>query len=86
MVVTITSAGLVNVYADGRLAGSGQSAALRNVTRTSYFLGKSDYPSDSNWGSIDEAAIYNKILTADQISTHYLAGIGAGRLSTATTW
>ncbi|HEV8607062.1 MAG TPA: LamG domain-containing protein, partial [Tepidisphaeraceae bacterium] len=77
--VSITSAGNVLVYKNGRLIGSGASAPLRNVTRTSNFIGKSDSPTDAYWsGGIDEAAIYDKVLSADRISTHYLAATTSG--------
>ena len=79
VVVTITQSGSVLVYKNGRFAGSGQSAALRNVTRTSNFIGKSDYPADGFFaGSVDEAAIYDKVLTSDRIASHYYTATGQG--------
>src|SRR5205814_6268816 len=79
--VTITQSGSVLVYKNGRLVGSGQSAALRNVTRTSNFIGKSDYPADGFFaGGVDEAAMYDKVLTADRIATHYYTATGQGAL------
>jgi len=82
--VTITQSGSVLVYKNGRIVGSGQSAALRNVTRTSNFIGKSDYPSDAFFaGGVDEAAIYDKVLTADRIATHFYTATARALCSTA---
>src|SRR6185436_507042 len=81
VVVTITQSGAVTVYKNGRLAGGGQSAALRNVNRTSNFIGKSDYPADGFFaGSVDEAAIYDKVLSGDRVAAHFYSATGQGAL------
>ncbi|HEV8606351.1 MAG TPA: right-handed parallel beta-helix repeat-containing protein [Tepidisphaeraceae bacterium] len=81
LAVSITQSGSVQVYKNGRLVGSGQTAALRNVTRTSNTIGKSDYPTDAYFaGGIDEAAIYDKTLSADRIASHFYTATGQGAL------
>src|SRR5438046_9209498 len=83
LVVTITQSGLVTIYKKGRLASSGQSAGLRNVTRRSNFIGRSDYPADGFFaGSVDEAAIYDKAVGGARIATQHYKAAGAGDVVT----
>ncbi|HEV8608216.1 MAG TPA: right-handed parallel beta-helix repeat-containing protein, partial [Tepidisphaeraceae bacterium] len=77
--VTITAAGAVSIYWNGRLESTGNVNPIPNTTRNSNYIGRSNWATDPYYrGSIDEAAIYDKVLTVDRIATHYLAATGSG--------
>lgn len=66
------------IYIDGVLADTGSAASNLDVLGgASLYVGQGD-PGLSGWsrfdGVIDEVAIYNRALTADQVLAHYRAG------------
>ncbi|MBF0148058.1 MAG: LamG domain-containing protein [Magnetococcales bacterium] len=72
--VVTAGSGVVKIYLNGQLVGSGP---LDTAGNTSQGLAWGTGPSGTGivYGSLDELAYYyNKSLTADQISVHYLAG------------
>jgi RHS repeat-associated protein len=87
-VVATYDGATMRLYLDGVLAGQlASSRALDTlapllVGATLMDYGVSDYPGYF-YGSMDEASIYDKALTAAQIGEHYQAGLP---LATAQTW
>jgi hypothetical protein len=76
------AAGSVTIYVNGELSGSGSTrpSGLRTssspVTIGSKHLGNNPNYDGYFTGTIDEVAVYNYPLTADQISAHYAAAYG----------
>ncbi|HEV3340661.1 MAG TPA: LamG-like jellyroll fold domain-containing protein, partial [Pirellulales bacterium] len=68
--VTEDSAGDVTIYKNGQVVASGVTSVPLNVTRTAGYLGKSNFFGDDFAGSLDEAAIYNHVLSAARIQGH----------------
>ena len=78
-VATIAPNGAAAIYKNGRLVASGNINPLANVVRTSNYIGRSDWSTDPYYaGSVDEAAIYDKILTPDRIANHYYTATAQG--------
>ena len=66
--VTQTPAGLVTIYKDGLAVATGTTNAPAAATRTKNFLGRSNFAGDAYYaGRMDEAAFYDKVLTAAQV-------------------
>src|SRR5205814_4271790 len=66
--VSITAAGAVSVYWNGRLVTTGNVNPIPNATRNNNYIARSNWAVDPFYkGSIDEAAIYDKVLTSDRI-------------------
>jgi RHS repeat-associated protein len=73
---TLDPSGNVTLYKDGQVIATGASGLPNNITHTANFLGKSQYDADAYYaGGLDEAAIYNEALSADQVRSHFNAGI-----------
>lgn len=77
-VVTMDEAGNVVIYKDGFPAATGTVASLPTiVTRTSNFIGKSNWAADALYaGMIDDMRIYNYGLTADDVADLYADVVG----------
>ncbi|GIU70407.1 MAG: hypothetical protein KatS3mg002_1643 [Candidatus Woesearchaeota archaeon] len=74
LVATQNSTGHVKIYVNGILAGTGSTAIPQNVIRATSYIGKSNWVADSYFhGYIDELRIYNRTLSADEISAIYNA-------------
>jgi hypothetical protein len=74
-VVTFDGKSTVQIYLDGKLAGSGTTPMLN--TKTEFFgIGGSGYNTGyALWnGNIDEVAVYDYVLPADVIAQHYTIG------------
>ena len=65
------AAGGVTIYKNGQVVATGTSGIPRNLTRTSNFLGKSNWPDAMYSGGMDEVAFYDHSLTAQTIQDHY---------------
>ena len=66
--VTQTPAGLVTIYRDGLVVATGTTNFPADATRTKNYLGRSNFPTDAYFGGrMDEAAFYDKVLTAAQV-------------------
>ena len=71
-VFTQDSSGKVNIYRNGfTTQDEGYIAPLGNISRTENFIGKGQDPTSRFMGSLDNVAIYNKVLTFDQAKQHY---------------
>jgi len=70
-----TSGNAVVIYIDGVQRGSGTVAATPSLPSTSTFIGKRN---DGFFlsGSIDEAAIWNRVLTLAEVQELYLSSVG----------
>ncbi len=77
-VATIDNTGAAQIFKNGLLVASGNVTAPRNVTRTSNYIARSNWttPDEYYTGSFDEAAIYDHVLTAQRIATHYYSATG----------
>jgi hypothetical protein len=66
--------GKVTIYADGKWEGSGEGTLDDFASPYPLFIGarNEDNSPGDNWkGTIDEVAIYNRVLTAEEIQQHY---------------
>jgi hypothetical protein len=78
VIISIDASGLGKAYVDGVLRSSG-TLTISDGSACSFYLGKNEWDQHYYKGSMDEVAIYNRSLTADEISAHYAlgnAGIG----------
>ena len=76
--VTFDSTGTATFYLDGQLTDSITDAQARPARSSEFDLWIGDNPSgpkNTFNGSIDEAAIYNYVLTDAQVASHYAIGI-----------
>ncbi len=74
-VATIDTTGYGRIYKDGALIGQGPMAVPVVSSRSNCYIGKSNWVADSYYqGRIDEFAIYDKCLSAAEISDHYGKG------------
>ena len=84
IVATIDNSGNAVIYKNGRRLASGSVGIPRNVTRSSNYLGKSNWmtgqPSSyPTWsGEMDEVAVYNKALSSGAILQHYDTAVATG--------
>ena len=70
--VTISAAGAVVIYKNGVSVATGNIGVPRNITRTSNFLGRSNWNGDALFaGRMDEAAFYDRVLPAADILERY---------------
>jgi RHS repeat-associated protein len=63
------------VYLDGSLVTSGPSTIAQADTTEKLTIGSTSWGSQMVAGAIDEAAVYDKALTDDQVWSHYDAGV-----------
>ena len=71
-VVTIDSSGYGRIYKNGSLIAQGALPLPEVVSRTKCYIGKSNWAADALYkGRLDEFAIYDKCLSAAEISDHY---------------
>ena len=78
-VATIDSAGSAKIYKNGALVGSGTVTVPRNIARTSNYIARSNFAADGYFGGgVDEAAIYDHVLTPERVANHYYAATGQG--------
>src|SRR5439155_19568390 len=78
--VVHTSASMVAVSTNRmcHLVASGAIKLPSNVTRTSNYIVKSNWPDALYAGRVDEAAVYDKVLSPDRIAAHYYTATGVG--------
>jgi parallel beta-helix repeat protein len=70
---------IVNLYIDGRLVVGPISIAVPANTGQPFEIGSGTLNGTGPWsGSIDEVALYNKILTPAQIQAHYASTVYTG--------
>lgn len=68
-VVTMTAAGSVKLYVDGVLLQTGTTTAPSSITRTSNFLGRSNWVADSYYqGQMDDVRIFKRVLSSREIT------------------
>src|SRR5262249_28543759 len=77
-VVTMDGNGQITLYKSGQAIATGHSDPPNDIVRTRNLLGSNDFQ-----GQLDEAAIYDYALTADQVRKHYQAGTTANTPGTA---
>jgi hypothetical protein len=77
-VVSMNETGTVVLYKNGLPVATGTVAYLPNVvTRTSNFIGESNYATDAMYaGMMDDMRIYNYGITADQVADLYSGVVG----------
>jgi hypothetical protein len=79
LVVTRDNASQMTMYVDGLVYGTGSNSANLNAIQHAIWIGSnhdnSDNPSLPFNGLVDEIAIYDRVLTADEISLHYAASL-----------
>lgn len=81
-IATITTAGFVSIYKDGELLTTGTTSAMNSVTRTSNFIGKSNWSADDHYqGNLSNAKIYRRILSPVEIKAYYLRGNNTDSMS-----
>jgi hypothetical protein len=85
MATATVGAGGMKLYVDGQLAASNLTVTSAEVTTGYWRIGHSDlatWPNEPTSyffdGTLDDAAIYHKELTASEISTLYISPDGAG--------
>jgi PKD repeat protein len=85
MVATQGSDGM-KLYVDGQLVASGSQTQAQAYSGYWRIGGDSSWSGD-NWfdGSIDEAAVYNTVLTSAQVQQHWILGSGATPRNAAPT-
>jgi len=66
--LTHDSDGTVNLYKDGVLFHTAIIAAPTNVVRTSNFIGKSNWPDGLFEGTMDDIAMFSKVLSLEEIT------------------
>lgn len=74
---TLDAAGKVKMYKDGLplVLAADTTGLPNNVTRTSNFIGRSNWLSDGYYaGSLDEVQIFNRVLDAAEIAAIFNAG------------
>ena len=73
--VTFDSSNVAMIYLDGVLRQTAIASRPAGNSTTDLLIGRS-IAGDPDWrGVIDEAAIYNYVLTSDQIGSHYAAAV-----------
>jgi hypothetical protein len=73
--VTVDGSGNTKIYKDGIEVGSGTTNAPNNITRTSNYIGKSNWAADPNYqGLIDEVRVSNVARSASEIYESYNIG------------
>ena len=66
--VSLDAGGIANIYKNGALIQSGTTSPAAAVTRTSNFIGKSNWSNDSYYqGLIDDVRIFNTVLSLAEI-------------------
>jgi hypothetical protein len=69
----VRSTGAVALYVDGNLVAVGTSGT-GSPTLSGFYLGNR-HASDGLWvGQLDKVAVYDRVLTGDEVSTHYALG------------
>jgi hypothetical protein len=67
--------GVAQVYLDGKLAKEATLGSFTPQTSYDLYIGKRPTQNDAQfYGLIDEVAIYNRVLTAQEVLTHYHEG------------
>ena len=69
--VTMSAGGAVAIYKNGQQVAAGTSGLPQNTTRTSNYLGKSNWADALFAGRMDEAAFYDHALTPAELLDHY---------------
>ena len=69
--VTMDASGNVAIYVNGQIVATGNGPLPNIVTRTSNFIGHSNFGDADYVGKLDEASIYNYALPGDQLYAHY---------------
>ena len=69
---TIAEDGTMSIYKNGELAGQAEGAVPETMVRTHNYIGKSAWSQDGDLdGAIDEFAVYNTTLSAEQAKAVY---------------
>ncbi|MBI3967642.1 MAG: fibronectin type III domain-containing protein, partial [Chloroflexi bacterium] len=77
LAATVAESGAATIYRNGQVVGSGNLPLPRTVTRSSNFVGRSNWSGDAFFaGRLDEVAIYATALPADRVVAHAEAAIG----------
>ena len=74
IVATVNSSGVYNLYANGQLVQTVTGYQYQTQTPNELSIGNFD-STEYFSGLIDEPRIYNRALSADEIKTHYNAGL-----------
>lgn len=75
LVMTVDEKNILKVYVNGSLSSEKELPAVEPFDATMSLGGKNGYSWTNFTGVIDEAAVYDTALSADQIQEHYQAGI-----------
>ncbi len=71
---TIASDGTMSVYKNGELAGQAAGVVPAEMVRSNNYIGKSHWGGDGHLdGAVDEFAVYDEALTAEQVRAVYQA-------------
>lgn len=68
----------LSVYIDGRLDATNTLAAPQSTSTQNLYVGRASTTSSSSYryrGGIDEAAVYGRGLTAEEVAAHFAAGL-----------
>ena len=81
---TVGSDGTMSIYKNGELAGQAAGVVPATMVRTNNYIGKSNWDGDGSLdGAVDDFAIYNKELSANEIKAIYQAGSVENQLNDA---
>lgn len=79
LTATLDEFGNVRLYRNGDEVARGRTAVPRNLSRTSSYVGRSNWSSDAYFqGSLDDLAVWSRPLTPDEVAAAYTRG-AAGR-------
>ncbi|MGI6296864.1 MAG: LamG-like jellyroll fold domain-containing protein [Armatimonadota bacterium] len=78
-VATIDTSGWGRIYKNGSLIAQGPMSVPEAITRSNVYIGKSNWEADTYYkGRMDEFAIYDRCLSASEISDHYAKASQSG--------
>ena len=70
--VTMDATGQVTLYKNGEVIASGTTTVPGNLTRTSSFIGRSNWSTDAFYaGRMDEVSFYSRALNVAEVRSHY---------------
>ena len=81
--VTLSASGEMGLYKNGELIGEGTTTEPLNAAVRDLFIGNRSDDNRAMDGSVDEFAVYDKALTADEIKAVYEAGTIDNQLNDA---
>ena len=78
-VITLDTNGWGKIYKNGSLLTQGPMAKPEVINRPNAYIGRSNWPADTYYkGRLDEFAIYDRCLSAAEISDHYAKASQSG--------